>query len=324
MKLFITHESALAYWLGPYCKPLSPNSRWTALPSSPLARETIDTETLARKGVDVEPLHISVGTPAHLIRRRSIAGHVMSGVIPAGSFEPLANPFGVQNPDIRVATPELAFCQSASARLYPEAVLLGYHLCAQFRPNPITGDPDKIEPVTTSVALQRYVQRYGARPGAAMATRVATNICPGAAASQMEIALAMLLTLPRKDGGYGLPQGILNGEVTIPGKEHKAESIVYHGDMVWPKQRLVVEYDSNLHHRDPAQLAIDAERRNNMQDAGWRVATITWSQVQNPGKLDVVAAQLARALGVRNGYVALRTAQRRADLRRLVLPHMQM
>ena len=136
----------------------------------------------------------------------------------------------------------------------------------------------------------------------------------------MEVALAMLLTLPRKDGGYGLPQAELNGEVVISGRGPGADRPAYHGDLVWQEQRLVVEYDSNLYHRDPAHLAIDAERRNAMQDAGWRVVTITWSQILNPNKMDLVAAQLARALGVNTDYRALHTTERRAALRALVLP----
>lgn len=322
MKLFITHESALKYWESSYCRLLDTNSYWKHLSSTPLAGEAIDVETLARKGVGAEPLHITVSKHEQLIERAGITAHVMGGAVPAGSFEALASPFGRPDPDVQVASPELAFCQVAHRRPFHEAVRLGYLLCASYRPSDLTGDPEKRNPLTTARALQDYAARFGDQPGAKAARRAAQYVCPGAARSDMEVALAMLLTLPRKDGGYGLPQCTLNGEVQIPGKGIKATPVALHGDLVWPKQRLVVEYDSNLHHREPAKLAEDAERRNNMQAAGWRVVTVTWSQVASRAKLDDAAEQLAKALGVRNHYIALHTATRREALRKLVLPQM--
>ena len=320
MKLFITHDSALAYWQSAYCRRTATNAYWKHLPSLPLARETIDFELLARKGISVNPLHITVGKHEQLIRRQNIRAHTREGPVLSGSFEPLPNLAGPLDRDIQVATPELAFCQTALHMEFAETVLTGYELCAGYRKNPFTGDTDKRDPLTTARALQDYAARYDRQPGAKAARRAARYVCPGKAASPMEVALAMLLTLPRMEGGYGLPQAVLNGEVVIPGRDRKADFLAYHGDLVWPEQRLVVEYDSNLYHRDPAQLAIDAERRNAMQDAGWRVTTITWSQVLNPGKMDIAAAQLARALGVKNYYLALHTPERRAALRKLVLP----
>ena len=320
MKLFITHESALVYWQSPYCRLSDPNGHWRRLPSTTLGGATIDRETLARKGVGVDPLHVTVGKPEHRVRRAGIVSHCMEGSVPAGAFEALASPFGPANPDIQVASPELAFCQTAYHMTFFEAVRQGYLLCANYRTNDLTGDPDKRDPLTNARSLQEFAARYGGQPGAKAARRAARYVCPGAARSDMEVALAMLLTLPRKDGGYGLPQCNLNGDVVVPGHKFKAAPITYHGDLVWPEQRLVVEYDSNLHPRDPGQLATDAERRNDMQDAGWRVVTITWSQVVNASKLDVAAAQLARALHVDNGYLALHTVSRRDGLRRCALP----
>lgn len=320
MTLFITHESALAYWQSPYCRLAEPSTRWKRLPSAALGGSTIDVETLARKGVGIEPLHVTVGKPEHRVRRAGIVSHCMKGSVPPGAFEALANPFGPSNPEIQVASPELAFCQTAYRISFFEAVRQGHLLCADFRPNSLTGRPDKRDPLTDARALRDFAERYGDQPGAKAARRAARYVCPGAARSEMEIALSMLLTLPRKDGGYGLPQCTLNGDVIVPGRKYKADKITYHGDLIWPEQRLVVEYDSNLHHREPGQLTIDAERRNDMQDAGWRVVTITWSQVLNPSKMDVAAAQLAHALNVENSYIALHTASRRDELRRCVLP----
>ena len=320
MKLFITHDSALAYWQSAYCRPTELNPCWKHLPSVPLTGETIDLELLERKGVGVDPLHITVGSTGQIVRRRNITVHTTEGAVPPGSFEPLPSFAGPPNRDIQVASPELAFCQTAIRRRFAEVVLTGYELCAGYRNNPFTGEPDRRDPLTDARSLQEYAALYGSQPGAKAARRAARYVCPGSAASPMEVALAMLLTLPRMEGGYGLPQAILNGEVVVPGREHKANRLTYHGDLVWPEQRLVVEYDSNRYHRDPGQLALDAERRNSMQDGGWRIVTITWSQVLNPGKIDIVAAQLARALGVRNDYLALHTAERRAALRKLLLP----
>ena len=332
MKLFITHDSALSYWQSAYCRLTDTNPRWQRLPSTSLTNESVATEMLSRRGVGIEPLHLAFGRADQLPHRKGIERHLMSGSVPAGSFEPIVGAAGTALADVLIASPELAFCQMAGKMSVPEAVYTAYGMCAKFRNSDLIDDPEDRDPLTNARALRDFCLRYGDRPGAKAARRATQLVCEGEAASSMEIAVAMLLTMPRRLGGYGLPHGVLNGDAvvklrgaqrgTISGGRAGSAPIAMrlHGDIVWQTQRVVVEYDSNLHHSAPVDIARDAERRNLMEDSGWRVITITWDQVRSPVKMDALAEQLARALKYRSSGDPAGAGLKRTDLRQLVLP----
>jgi Protein of unknown function (DUF559) len=55
-------------------------------------------------------------------------------------------------------------------------------------------------------------------------------------------------------------------------------------DLAWPEARLVVEYDGTVHLED-AQRRRDATRRNDLQDAGWLVITLTADSLRDPERM---------------------------------------
>ena len=311
MKLFITHESALSYWLGPYARLRDASEAFDVLPSEPLSGFAIDPEDFERLGMVARPLHVAVASPDQRNKRRDCRCHLMGGSIPEGAFMPIKG-------DIWVASPELAFCEAAETKSLPELVKLGYELCASFRINEFTEDTETRQPLTDSVRLLHFCNRFDGR--GAKRARTAARYVRGGTESPMEIALAMLLTLPRMYGGYGLPLAEPNREIGIAKRGDKRITYRYRGDLVWHKQKVIAEYDSNLHHRAPRKISEDAIRRNNLQDAGWRVVTVTWEQVRTTSGTDTVADQLARALGVRNPYNPKEAAARRIGLRAMLFP----
>lgn len=108
----------------------------------------------------------------------------------------------------------------------------------------------------------------------------------------MEIATAMLLTLPRMYGGYGAQPCELNAQiVTERGK--------FYGDLVWPKQRVIVEYDSDEFHLSSAKFSADSARRNALIKAGWTVIVITNKQIRSMEVMGRTANAVLRALGRR-------------------------
>ncbi|MDP3209798.1 MAG: DUF559 domain-containing protein, partial [Rhodoglobus sp.] len=48
----------------------------------------------------------------------------------------------------------------------------------------------------------------------------------------------------------------------------------YRGDLVFPRQRVVVEYLGD-YHRDPAQWRRDVSRASRLREAGWFVLEVT-------------------------------------------------
>ena len=307
MNIYLTHDSAREYWVGPYAKRRDKTLRLETLPSKPLLTDSINLDTLPYLGIKTAPVHTSVGNSAHRSRQPDVISHLITGPLPAGSFERLKG-------DFWVASPELCFCQMANKLTFAEEVRLGYELCARFQRNDFTEDLDAREPLSSEVALRSYTRRCTGMPGHRAATHAAQYVTEHAE-SPMEIAVAMLLTLPRHYGGYGLPHAVLNPELLVSRRSDKRVKHTYRPDLAWPEQRLIVEYDSNLHHQMKADVIADAQRRNALQDAGWRVVALTWDQVRHPQLMDEAAAQLAHALGIRLPKTTLEQDFRRKELR---------
>ena len=209
------------------------------------------------------------------------------------------------------------------------AVKLGCELCSGYVMSELLNQPEERDPVTSPGELRAYLARSGSRAGIKTARQALRYVRAGAE-SPMEVAVFMLLTLPRMYGGYGLPGAVMNPEIPVKSRvgggiakaaKPGATAKTIRCDLVWPRQRIIVEYDSDLHHSRKAELTHDALRRNTLQDAGWRVVVMTASQVLDETAMDEAAAQLARALGVRsNGTEPRGMLLRRRALRELVLP----
>lgn len=311
MNYYLSHQTARTFWLSPYAGRRDANPALPKLPSSVVPRHFFDPELMSRYGLGQPPYHVTVADSSHRAQSPDVVSHVMGGAIPPGSFQPLRG-------ELWIATPELAFCQAASDAGFAETVKFGYELCSSFVLSEMLASPDRREALTSPKMLRKYLEQSAERPGIKIARR-AVQYVHGGAESPMEIAVSMLLTLPRMYGGYGLPAADLNREIVVKsrlgGQQH-----TYRGDLVWPRQRIIVEYDSDLHHSRQAELSHDALRRNALQDAGWRVIVMTKNQVYDETAVDEAAAQLARALGVHgNGTEPRGMLLRRAELRRLLL-----
>lgn len=65
------------------------------------------------------------------------------------------------------------------------------------------------------------------------------------------------------------------------------------GDLVYRRQKVVVEYDGWQHERDAAQRQWDHLRREQLEAAGWRVIVITVEDMKHP---KTIAARVRQAL----------------------------
>lgn len=75
-------------------------------------------------------------------------------------------------------------------------------------------------------------------------------------------------------------------------------SVLGHGDLVWPAERLVVEYEGDQHRADRWQWRSDIAKYERYADAGWRVVRVTAADIEAPAALIERIARLlaARAL----------------------------
>jgi len=89
----------------------------------------------------------------------------------------------------------------------------------------------------------------------------------------------------------GLPTPAVNVPVPYFGR-------TYHVDMGYERARVAVEYDGLVHVGDRRQMELDANRRRDLQDAGWLVITVTADQLRRPS--DVIRS-VENALMIRTG-----------------------
>jgi len=102
---------------------------------------------------------------------------------------------------------------------------------------------------------------------------------------------AMKLVLPGTDSIYetktrlvlvraGLPTPAVNLPVWC-----ESVGFTYHVDLGYASAKVAVEYDGRVHVGNHQQMEIDADRRRNLQDAGWLVISVTASQLRQPAAI---------------------------------------
>ncbi|WP_176883499.1 DUF559 domain-containing protein [Nocardioides sp. YR527] len=158
---------------------------------------------------------------------------------------------------VRVSLIEQNFVELATLLTLVDLVVVGDHLV---RKNP--GGLGR---------LQRYCAK-AAGPGAVAARRALAYVRTGVD-SPMETRLRMLIVLA------GLPEPLVN---QLVGEESELDFRKY--DMCWPAIKLIVEYDGRQHVERQEQWESDIDRREKIDDDGWRILVFIAKDVYNtPG-----------------------------------------
>jgi len=136
------------------------------------------------------------------------------------------------------------------------------------------------------------------------------------AGSPMETILFILLTLPYRYGGYGLPMPELNGCIypkkgglSFTGRSY------YRGDLLWREAGVVAEYNSDMVHANKDSIAMDAIRRGDLVLSGISEVTVTKRQLYNIELFDKVARQIASRIGKKLRYKDTEFLKARRELR---------
>ena len=239
--------------------------------------------------------------PRHLlvppsVKRRSgdeVVYHALGAALPAGALRSMT-------PGEFVVSPECCLYEAARTMDFLEAVLLGYELCGRYsfdREGSCAFDAR--EPLTDLGRIGRFASSMSGAYGMRHLRRVLPHIAEGSF-SPAETAVAMLLSLPCRYGGFGLPRPRLNYRVD-PGARHRAAvgKEYYLCDLFWPEARVAVEYDSDLFHTGAERIARDALRRTDLAHLGVTVLTLTKGQLYDVRAFARFARTLARLLGTR-------------------------
>lgn len=306
MDIYLSHSSALRFWSSfetsfdarARCRDSKRNPSWRRDEPLPpgckiTERELRELGDMTELGELAFPLHVVVPTEAARSRCGKAACHVSSGSFPRGSFVRIAQ-------NVLASSPELCFVQMASELSLPALTRLGFELCGTYGIATVGKVDYRFDPpFTTPARLARFLDRAGSMPGTVKA-RKALGLLVAGSASPMETTVIMLLCLPLRMGGYGLPRPLMNHDVHPKERSlFAADDKCYYCDLIWPDASISLEYDGRKHHGTINKMADDAIRRNNLLDRGIPVVTVTTRTVRNLIELDRIARTLSKRLGYR-------------------------
>ena len=205
-----------------------------------------------------------------------------------------------------VSTPEACFLQLASELTYARLLMAGMELCGTFAIDP-TSQSGFIQrkwddSPTTVEKLTKHLKRAAGSSSSAKAIAAAQRLADGAA-SPAEAKTYLMLCLPRREGGYGIPRPSLNAPVTLVA--HSDSTIAMprlegrRPDFMWPASNFALEYDSDAWHSVVADISRDSKRRSELEYGDIHVLTLTNQQLRNRDSFDEIAHVIAKRIGMR-------------------------
>lgn len=205
--------------------------------------------------------------------------YVFSKHFPYRSFVKL-NDRGNAAEKVFVVCPELAFIYAAEKLPLCLAVQVGCMLCAEYvrDDNEIYKQRNR-NPITSVNKIKRYVEKAKNVRGIRKA-RIAIQYVSDNCNSPMEVNLATIAKLPIHKGGYGLHDFEMNAMAILkPEGANLIERKVLHCDIVWNKEKVAAEYESDLTHLDKGQFTYDKKRTTALTISGYRVINITKNNI---------------------------------------------
>lgn len=318
MAIILTDETALAFWrhsgiTGSSLFGTRP-CRLARVPSKVAPASDI-TAACEQLGIDVEPINVLVARKQDFRHNDSVAYSCFSGQLPDRSLLKL-------NEGLYVTCPEFTFVRLAARVELVPLIRTCYEIAGlfAFNENDMRGF-SRCDPLTTTRGISCFLERTKELHlrGHAQARRALKHALDNAA-SPMEVELAMLLTLPRRLGGYGLPKPVLNYPLDVSGlrgEQLQRKRITV--DAAWPKERLVLEYDSDQFHTGSEKIVADSKRRNDIAFLGFEIKTITSREIASIASMDKIADSIRRRLGIRARRFADDFPMKQSDLRRQLI-----
>ncbi|WP_285025211.1 hypothetical protein [Plantibacter sp. ME-Dv--P-122b] len=207
------------------------------------------------------PLDVASIAPARAPRGAGVRGHQLDGdhwevVVVEG---------------LPVLTAVDAWCQLGTRLPLDDLVIAGDVLLRRKRP------------LASEQQIVRGLARMNGRRGAKR-LRLAFSMMRPRTDSPMETALRLLIVRA------GLPEPLVNEVISDTHGRFLAL-----GDLVYPEQRVLVEYDGGTHFADERQIFHDIDRLDRVMAAGWRVIRVNRSHLTDPSP---ILTALARELSL--------------------------
>lgn len=294
MKAFTSHETALTYWRQhfPLDSELGRPARVAKAESCAYRKNDVLECVPETFRVPDAPIDVLLFDPADRRLSKQVSCCVWSTPIPAGAFYRVG--------DMYVSSPEFVFLQMASKVTLRQLVALGCELCGTYvllpqdstHPMSLDDHPTRVAPLTDVASIKKFVERAAKAHGRSRALRALRYVIDGSR-SPMETMVYMLLCLPPKLGGYGLPKPVMNAEIPLDEEGRLiAQRRSCWGDLCWVEEKLDIEYHGDVH-VGAAQMKSDVGRELGIEHMGWRVITVTSPQVLDVTRFEVVAKEAA-------------------------------
>ena len=274
-----------------------------------------------------DPIRAYVADRAQGTSTKHLVTKVMAGPVPNGTFLDVGH-------GVCICTPQFAFTQMATDLDLIDAVGIGMELCGTYSVDWL--DLGQVADASMSVSWQRkrsractydlpratssnrigqFIDRMWWQRGKNSGTAALRWVADGSA-SLMETAVYLLLCLPKRLGGYGLPKPTLNPKLIISNPDGPKER---YPDFFWKGANIDVEYNSDAEHSGEWSRYRDSKREVELVVANVKVLPLTRQQLMDVDEFDGFAQGLRRMLGVRARKPDSEWAHRRADLRRRLL-----
>lgn len=294
MRVVLSHESALRYWLTKTSDEALPSpSACQSLALASANMRDIKQAELPFGFSRGQSLHVLVGERSAVRNQRSLQVHRWCGTIPPGTFYELSG-------SNLVSSPEFTFVQMAARRPLCEVVEIGDYLCGLFAINDRgRGYTGQREALTTPDAIARFLDGMPGGYGVKQARRALACIVPRTA-SPKEVMLCSMLVLPRSEGGRGIRHVVANQEVKIPERLWEfAGTDSFYCDVYVPEARGDVEYDSEQYHTGRFRLDHTQKRRNILEVAGIKTMSATPGQLSTFDNFSSFLWMLNKRFGLR-------------------------
>ena len=267
------------------------------------------------------PIEALVPSRDHMTRTHRLKTHLWSSNLPSGAFIDLGN-------GIYLSSPRFLFLQLVPILSEAELIALGCELCgfyscwkapSSLRPNTeptdYKGTTYELKPATTAQKLAAYIDRSQGMRGVRSARKALDWVLDNSA-SPAETAVYLLLCLPRRMGGYGLPKPELNVKVRVTtSTTHEMR----YPDLFWAGCSLDVEYQSDLSHTGEWMRYRDSRRAVELEAERITVLPLTRLQLLDVDQFNSFVTSVRRIMNRRARPLSEDWRSRNLDLREELL-----
>lgn len=239
-----------------------------------------------------DPLHLLVSRGRKSDASRSVVAHTLVGDPPKGSLLRYGK-------SLYVSSPELTLLALGGDVDFIDHLLFAYEFCGCYSVRPDLPDGLLMRHPLTSVAeLERFVDSAEGMTGVKSLRHILPYLMCGSG-SPRETALALLICLPKRYGGFGLPFPVLNLSLDLGSSASKLWSRGNAFDLVWNDAKVILEYDGGSAHSTDDQRDRDQRRREAASSAGYSVFVLNKRRLENVADTYAVVEKVAQRLGFR-------------------------